>query len=361
MNGSGESPLAPGASDGGLSAPRRRRSATSGLTLMDVARAAGVSTQTVSRVIRDHPDVSAVTRAQVAETIRRIGYVPNLSARNLASNVSKLIATVVPSISTSVFADTMAAAADVLNPAGYQMILGVTDYSPEAEEQLVRKLLGRQPDGVLLVGVMHTPTATRMLAASGVPVVETWGWTDSPIGSLVGFPNDDAMADLVDALFERGYRRPAFVGSTEAGDVRARERFSGFRRAWDAAQPGEPVRFVDAAGRPLSLPSGDELLAEARERYPDTDVVVFATDILASGAILGAARRGWRVPEEVAVTGFGDFELASALLPALSTVSVEAGRIGREAAEILLAQIAAPGGPPRIVDVGYRITLREST
>ncbi|MCS5721995.1 LacI family DNA-binding transcriptional regulator [Herbiconiux sp. CPCC 203407] len=350
-----------GAPAGPASVQRRRRSATKGLTLTDVAEAAGVSTQTVSRVIRDHPDVSEYTREHVTETIRRIGYVPNLSARNLASNVSKLIATVVPSISTSVFAETMAAAADVLAPAGYQMILGVTDYSPEAEEQLVSKLLGRQPDGVLLVGVMHTPTATRMLAASGVPVVETWGWTDSPIGSLVGFPNDDAMADLLTALLARGYRNPVFVGSTEAGDVRARERFSGFRRAWDHARPGEAVRFVDAAGRPLSLPSGDELLGEVRSRYADTDVIVFATDILASGAILGAARRGWTVPDEIAITGFGDFELASALLPALSTVTIEAARIGREAAEILLDQIAAPRSAPRTVDVGYRITLREST
>ncbi|WP_368498242.1 LacI family DNA-binding transcriptional regulator [Herbiconiux sp. A18JL235] len=340
---------------------RRRRSATQGLTLSDVAQAAGVSTQTVSRVIRDHPDVSEYTRKRVAETIRRIGYVPNLSAANLASNRSNLIATVVPSISTSVFAETMAAAGDVLGPAGFQMIVGVTDYSPETEEQLVQKLLGRRPDGVLLVGVMHTPAATRMLAASGVPIVETWGWTESPIGSLVGFPNDDAMADLVDAVLARGYRRPVFVGSSEAGDVRARERFAGFRRVWEREFPGEAIRVVDAAGLPLSLAAGEQLLVLARERFPDSDAVVFATDILASGAILGAARHGWNIPDDIAVTGFGDFELATAITPALSTVSIEAARVGREAASILVEQIADPAVPPRVIDVGYRITLRAST
>lgn len=339
---------------------RRRRAATQSVTLADVAAAAGVSAQTVSRAIRDHPDVSAETKQMVEETIHRIGYVPNLAASNLASNVSKLVATIVPSISTSVFADTVSSAAQILEPAGYQMVLGVTNYSQATEENLVRKLLGRKPDGVFLIGAEHTPTARRMLEASGVPIVETWDWTDAPLGSLVGFANDDAMHALTRDVLARGYRSPVFVGSSDPGDVRARERSDGFARAWAEAASDREVQAVDSTGLPLSLATGAALFDRARERFPDADVVMFATDILACGAVLHARREGVRIPDDIAVTGFGDFELSSAITPALSTVTIAADRLGVEAAQILLDQMTT-GGDPRRIDIGYRVTLRETT
>ncbi|SEB55174.1 transcriptional regulator, LacI family [Paramicrobacterium humi] len=342
-------------------APRRRRISTKRVTLADVARAADVSAQTVSRAMRNHPDISDETRRHVQETVRRIGYVPNLMASNLASNVSRLVATIVPSISTSVFADTVSAASRVLEPAGYQMILGVTEYSSVHEEHLIEKLLGRRPDGILMVGTKHTAAASRMLRAAGVPVVETWGWTKRPVGSLVGYANDDAMHALAQEVLSAGYRNPVFIGSASDGDERARARHAGFTRAMREAFPEREPRFVDTEGRSLTLQSGDEMLTRARERHPDADVAMFATDILACGAVLGAARRGLRIPEDIAITGFGDFELATAMDPALSTVTIRSDRIGTESAEILLAQMRSETTGTQKVDLGYEVVLRGTT
>ncbi|MDF2443925.1 MAG: LacI family transcriptional regulator, gluconate utilization system Gnt-I transcriptional repressor [Subtercola sp.] len=328
-----------------------------------MARIAGVSSQTVSRVIRNHDDVSVATRQRVEEAISSSGYVPNLTAANLASNTSKLVATIVPSISTSVFSETMAAASEVLAPEGYQLILGFTNYEPLREEELVRNLLGRRPDGVFLIGVTHTENAVRMLKASGIPVVETWGSTPDPVDDLVGFSNEQAMYDLVSALTDQGYRRPTFAGSMVAGDHRAIERFDGYRRRFSELFPGEPVRFVDASDSALTFASGEHLLGRAFEAYPDTDLLLFATDILANGAILAASRQGLSVPGDLAISGFGDFELSSALTPSLSTVSIRTRHMGEVAARMLLERMASKsavaGG--RSVDIGYEITLRESS
>ncbi|MGH1565462.1 LacI family DNA-binding transcriptional regulator [Mumia sp. DW29H23] len=352
---------APGAPGATPARPRRRRrSATQTVTLTDVARLAGVSSQTVSRTLRTPTEVSDETRARVESAVRESGYVPNLTARGLASNSSKLVATIIPSISTSIFAETLDAATEVLSTSGYELVLGINGYDTVREEQLVRNLLGRRPDGVLLVGVRHTEATVAMLQASGLPVVETWEWTSSPIDALVGFSNRDAMADLTRALVERGYRRPVFVGSQREGDDRSRQRFEGFaeqhRRSFGDAEP----RFVDASALPLTLGSGARLLAEARSAHPDADLLVFATDILAAGALLAAEREGLRVPDDVAISGFGDFELAAAVTPALTTVSVPAARLGEIAASHLLERIATAEASPAQVDVGYEVVLRAS-
>lgn len=311
--------------------------------------------------MRNHPDVSDETRLHVQETVRRIGYVPNLMASNLASNVSRLVATIVPSISTSVFADTVSAASQILEPAGYQMILGVTEYSSAHEEHLIEQLLGRRPDGILLVGTKHTATSSRMLRAAGVPIVETWDWTNRPLGSLVGFANDDAMHALAHEVLNAGYQNPVFIGSASDGDERARARHAGFTRAMREAFPHREPRFVDTERLPLTLHSGDEMLTRARERHPDADVAMFATDILACGAVLGAKSRGLRIPQDIAITGFGDFELATAMQPALSTVTIRSDRIGTESAKILLSQMKSGTTEAQKVDIGYEVVLRGTT
>lgn len=165
----------------------RKRSATRSVTLSDVAAAAGVSAQTVSRVVRDPLSVSDETRARVQAALTATGYVPNLAASNLASNRSRTVAALVPQINASVFADTVHAFSTALAAHGYQIFVGTTDYRPEHEEEVLRSFLGRRPDGLLMVGTRHTPGTLTLLRAAGVPVVETWGWSRDPVDLLVGF------------------------------------------------------------------------------------------------------------------------------------------------------------------------------
>lgn len=341
-------------------ARRRRGSETKSVTMADVARIAGVSTQTVSRALRDPETVSVAMRDRVEHAVGQTGYVPNLSARGLASNSSRLVAMIVPSISTSVFAQTLDSATQVLSSQGYELVLGVNNYDLQREEHLVRNLLGRRPDGVLIVGVDHTDACQQMLRGSGLPVVETWEWTEDPVDALIGFSNRDAMADLLASMVERGYRRPVFVGSMRAGDRRSRRRYDGFREQHAELFPAATPRHVDASDLPLTLASGEILLNRAREAFPEADLLMFSTDILASGAVLAAARTGLSIPNDVGVTGFGDFELAVAITPALTTVTVPAAEQGQQAATHLLERISGTAADPVAVDLGYEVVVRQS-
>lgn len=338
----------------------RKRSATRSVTLADVAAAAGVSAQTVSRVVRDPLLVSDATRAMVEAAIATTGYVPNLAASNLASNRSRTVAVLVPQINASVFADTVHAFSTALAAHGYQIFVGTTDYRPEHEEEVLRSFLGRRPDGLLVVGTDHTPGTRALVRAAGVPVVETWGWSDDPLDLLVGFSNEAAASAMVAHLAERGRRRITFAGRHTSGDPRAAERLDGYTTAVRQLLGAAP-RTVDAGPEAVTMDTGVALLDLALERYPDSDAVMFSSDVFAAGALLACVRRGIDVPGRLALAGFGDFEFARHLVPALTTVAVPGARTGELGAELLLARMrgATVDVPHR--DVGYRVVVRESS
>jgi LacI family transcriptional regulator, gluconate utilization system Gnt-I transcriptional repressor len=343
------------------STPRRGRGASTprAVTMLDVARAAGVSAQTVSRVLSQPDLVALETRQRVEHAIAETGYVPNLAASQLASNRTRTIAAILPVISASVFSDTLRAAAARLSPAGYQLTVGYTEYRQEREEELVHGAIQGRPDGFFLVGTQHTERTVRLLRAYGAPVVETWDWTDEPLDTLVGFSNRDAMIDMVRYLVDRGHRRLTFAGILGAGDARAHRRLEGFSAAIRALLPGEPPQVVDLPGREISMDTGVELLDTALARHPDTTALVFSSDVFASAAVLAARRRSL-MPNQLAITGFGDFEMARHLNPSLTTVSIDVDAIGTRAADLLLARIQGSTVEAPAVDVGYRIVPRES-
>lgn len=338
----------------------RAKSSTKSVTMQDVGRAAGVSAQTVSRALSFPDQVSEETRHRVERAIADTGYLPNLAASSLASNRSRTIAAILPVISTSIFSDTLRAAATRLTPAGYQLIVGYTDYHPEREEDLVRGFIQRRPDGFFIVGTLHTPETLRLLRSYGAPVVETWDWIDDPMDTLVGFSNESATGDLVRHLVARGHRTLIFAGTIGSGDARALRRRDGFARAVGELLPGEPVRIVELPDRDISMDTGVALLDTTLERFPEATAVMFATDVFAVAAILAAQRRGIAVPDRLAITGFGDFEMSRHLNPALTTVSVDIDAIGTRAADLLLARLAGTTVESATVDVGYRIVARES-
>ncbi|WP_246040761.1 LacI family DNA-binding transcriptional regulator [Streptomyces cadmiisoli] len=338
----------------------RKRSATRSVTLADVAAAAGVSAQTVSRVVRDPSSVPDETRLRVEAAVAATGYVPNLAASNLASNRSRTVAVLVPQINASVFADTVHAFSTALASHGYQIFVGTTEYRPEQEEAVLRSFLGRRPDGVLMVGTSHTRGTLSLLEAGQVPVVETWGWSEEPVDLLVGFSNAAAASAMVAHLVERGRQRITFAGRHTAGDPRAGERLDGYATAVRELLGGAP-RTVDAGPEPVTMDTGVTLLDLALERYPDSDAVMFSSDVFAAGALQACVRRGIDVPGTLALAGFGDFELARHLVPALTTVAAPGARIGELAAELLLTRMrGAPVDRPHR-DVGYQVVARGSS
>lgn len=321
----------------------------------DVAARAGTSPITVSRVLREPGKVAPATRARVAAAIEALGYIPNLSASSLASRRSGIVGLLVPTIDNSIFADTVRGMADAVATAGLQMLLGDFRYSEEDERRLVRALVGRQPDALVVVGVVRDAALRAMLSRLAIPVVETWDLTDDPVDTVVGFSNDAAGAAMARHLLARGRRRLAFVGGL---DHRARARAAGFAAALaSAGAPPPMVVPIDS----IRIAEGRRAVAQVLETAPETDGTFFATDVLAVGAIIECQRRRVAVPGRLAIAGLGDLEIARELSPTLTTVAIPAYEIGKRAGEIVVARLGGAEAGPRVLDLGFSILAREST
>ena len=338
------------------------------VTMADVAARVGVSKMTVSRALNrsgsSERSTSEALRQRVLQACEEMGYVIDQTARTFSSKRSGFVATVIPSLNNSNFSETAQGITAAVEASGLQLLLGYSDYRVETEEQLVRAMLMRRPEGVILTGGSHTPQTRAMLRGAGVPVVETWDLPQEPIEHTVGFSNAQAAATMVRHLHARNYRRIAFIGGTSNRDTRGADRRRGYSEAIQAL--GLPAGRVISFGQPpISMAQGAEAMAQLVQQWPDVDAVVCVSDLSAFGALTECQRRGWRVPEQIAIAGFGDFEVAKNCHPRLTTVALDCIGIGRAAGELLLRAIdAARIGerlPPETVLIPFRIEQREST
>jgi LacI family gluconate utilization system Gnt-I transcriptional repressor len=316
--------------------------------------------QTVSRYLRFPDTVTSDTSAAIRTAIGKTHYVHNLAASHLASARSNTVAAIIPTLSASIFAETIQHLSETLHQQGYQIFLGNTDYRHDREEEVIRSLLGRRPDGLFIVGVNHSKTSAGLLKRAGIPVVEGWDMTAKPIDRLVGFSNTAAIDAMARYLVECGRRRIVFAASMRRGDNRASERRDGFVATMKELFPNELPRLVLGREMPLGMSGGIELLNRSLRQYPDADAIMFSSDVLASGALLESVRRGIDVPGKLAITGFGDFELARHLNPSLTTVAVPAAEIGLQAGRLLLEGMQGKPSLDKRVDVGFELMIRGS-
>ncbi|MER8375807.1 LacI family DNA-binding transcriptional regulator [Mesorhizobium sp. M1409] len=331
-------------------------------TMVDVALRAGVSTMTVSRALKEGGRVSKATREKIMVAVNDLGYVLDQSAGSLSSRKTGFVAAMVPSLNNSNFADTARGITDELESTGLQLLLGYTDYTVEKEEKLIEAMLRRRPEGIILTGGAHTERARRLLKNAGVPVVETWELPAKPIDQVVGFSNEEAMGLLVKTLAKKGYHKFGYIGGTTSRDTRGSQRREGFIRAIE--ELGLPTgRLVSFGVPPISIEQGGQAVVSMLERWPDTEAVLCVSDLSAFGALMECKRRGMRVPQDIAIAGFGDYEVAAFCHPGITTVNVDCYGIGRQAARRLIQIIR--GGEKQhqqeIVLTGYRVVEREST
>ena len=339
--------------------PRRARRGSGRATLVDVALAAKVSTQTVSRVINAPTQVPASTVAVVREAIDKVGYVPNLLAGGLASGRSRLVAALVPAISGPVFSQTIEALSQTLGRRGYQLMLGESGYEEPDEDTVLQNLISRRPDGIILTRIVQSEPARTRLAASGVPVVETWDLTDRPVDMLIGFSHEGVGVAVADFFADRGFRQ---VGLLTGDDPRALRRGLAFaeRLRWHGLlSPGADLPTVRFSA-PAPLGAGRRALRELLAAFPGTDAVFCSTDMVALGALIEAREMGLRVPADLAFVGFGDLAFSADTAPGLTTVRIDGAGMGVQAAEWIMRR--AEGGAVLCsrVDVGFEIVLRLS-
>ncbi|ALI55322.1 transcriptional regulator, LacI family [Celeribacter marinus] len=326
------------------------------VTMAAVGRLAGVSQVTVSRAL-SHPDkVSAQTLLRINDAIKVTGFVPNALAGALASKKSNLISALIPSLTNIVYATFITAFSEKLREHGYQILLSETGFEPEAEEALVATHLSRRPDAILLTGIHHSARARQMLLGAGIPIVEVWDITDSPVDMCVGFDHVEAGRRAAEFLFEQGNTRAATI---TAKDERAVRRQSAFANRFEYLSKGHVAE--SNTGGPASIRAGRDALSDLIENHGLTSGAVFcSSDLLAQGALIEAQARGIPVPQGISIMGFGDQDFARDVEPSLTTVAIDRTRLGHVTAEALLARINGTQRPKSVTDIGFEIVRRTS-
>lgn len=319
-------------------------------TLDDVATLAGVSSATVSRYLNSPDVVAKATAERIAKAIKEIGYIPNLLAGGLASSRSRQVSVLIPHLSDSIFNDTIESMSEELVAGGITVMLGLTGVSAERTAKLIMAALSRRVDAIISTGLL-TPEIEELLCRSKVRFIQIWELPENPIDIAIGFSHREVGRDIARFLRTRGYRLPHII---TAEGKRAAQRRDGFVAEWQTS--GGEVPTEDSVTIPSRFGHARRAFAEMRrlERMPD--VVVCGSDHLAQGIIVEAQFAGLRVPEDLAVIGFGNASLAGEMRPTITTVDIDGARIAREA----IAAIDRADSGNRIVDVGFRLIARES-
>lgn len=323
--------------------------------LEEVALLAGVSTATVSRFLNNPAMVAQATGQRVQAAIVETGYLPNLNAGALASNRSRLIAALVPDIAQSIFNDTMEAMIEQLSADGNSVVMSLTGPDNRRLEAQIDAALSRRVDAIILTGIVSDVETRKRLQSQSATVIETWGLPEDPIDVAVGFSHAAVGRDMARFLHGRGYRRPHLVVPRSG---RSQARASSFAEHW-VADGGEQPSVLEV-NVPSHFGQGRLAFRGLADLEHRPDVVVCGSDWIAQGLLVEAQAAGVRVPDQLAVTGFGNLRLAGDMRPTITSVDIDGARIASEVHRILRARAAGEALPSSLIDVGFRIIARES-
>jgi len=324
-------------------------------TLEGVARLAGVSPSTVSRILNGTAVVSDEKRAAVDRAIAELGFVPNPVARGLAGGRTLSIGVVTQAIDSPFYGVALRGIEDALGQAGYSPLFTSGHWNAEEEARCIEVLRARRVDGLIVLTGRLSDQALRQYAKA-LPVVVSGRSLKAPNLFALDFDNFEGARLATNHLLALGHRRIAFI----AGDARhpdANERQRGYRAALEAAglrfdptlvMPGQ---FHEDSGR-----TAVERLLDSRQRFT---AIFAANDQMAFGAALALYRRGLRIPEDVSLVGFDDLAGAAFTLPPLSTVHQPVYELGRLAASAMLQLLA--GEKPSAEMPAPRFIARESS
>jgi len=329
--------------------------------MTDVAAAVGVSPMTVSRAFKRDASVSEATREKILTAASEMGYVFDSTASTLRSQKTGFVAVTIPSINNANFADTVGAISQELASAGLQVLLGYTNYDWTDEETLIEQLLRRRPEAIIVTGGTHSPRTHVMLKNAGIPVVQMWDFPDHPVDRVVGFSNSDARKIMVQHLLDQGRSRLVFLGGDDTSDVRGAERRTGFVSAMQEANL-DATRLINTGTPPVSMHQGAVAMANALRNYPDIDGVICVSDLSAFGVLSECQRQGISVPDQIAIGGFGAYDISAESVPSISTVEVHSKTIGTMAAQAVLGALdTKKPATPKMQRVTPELIKRQST
>lgn len=336
------------------------------IKMSDVAKAAGVSAMTVSRALKHDGRIAPATRRRILKVVAELGYVPDRLASSFSSQRSGFVGVLVPSLNNPHFAETAAGLQEVLDPAGLQLLIGHTNYRRERAEQLIETFLERRPEAMIVTYDDHSPRARQRLSEAGIPVIEIWETPRTPIGHVVGFSNRAAARAMTEHLIAIGRRRIGYIGERDDKGTRGAQRRLGFLDALRAAGL-DAKRRVSWCAPPITMSLGREAMLALLQEWPDTDAVMCVSDPAAFGALTACALHGRSVPGDIAIAGFGDFEISRCALPAIATVAVDGHQIGVRTGRLVLEllhrksnQKTAWPSESQLIEVETSLAIRES-
>lgn len=330
--------------------------------MKDIAKDLGLSVVTISKVLRNHPDIAEETRERVLRRVKELDYQPNLMARSLVTGHSYLIGLVVPTLLHPFFAEVAMALSSVVGKHGYSLLLASSEEQPELEAREIQQLMARQLDALVIASCATDNVVFQKLARNGASYV----LIDREIAGLsahfVGVDDKAAGQIATEHLIDRGYTRIAHIRGRETTTGNKRhEGFRGalqkrgleYREAWVIS-----CSHVDTLGTEQGAAAMRKLLAAD----PRPDAVFAYNDPLAIGAMNAILEKGLRIPEDIAVVGCGNLHYDSLLRVPLTSIDQHSAAIGERTAQILLQLIESKTPPqPSSVILSPSLVVRAST
>lgn len=326
-------------------------------TVKDVAKLAGVSTATVSRVLSGAANVSGELAERVRKVVWELRYQPNQLARNLRVQETRTVGVIIPDIGSSFHTTVIAGIEEVLLDAGYSMLLGHANNDPARERQILASLRGENVAGLIFASAGKLEEDYRRLAEGGVALVAVSRVPESLEVDSVSMTDRQGAREAVQHLLKLGHRRIALLnGATEVST--GRERLAGFEEAFSAAGVDAPRDLVRQTGwkQVAAYQAMRSLLAM---RQPPTAVFCGA-NLITLGALQAIHESSLQIPKEVAVVGYDDTGWAASLRPALTTVAQPAREAGIRSARLLLEKLDQPDTPVRRVVLETKLVVRGS-
>jgi len=328
--------------------------------LKDIAERAGVSVMTVSKVMRDAPDVSAATKSRIRQLAIEMGYMPDRIAQGLRSRSTRLFGLVISAATNPIYARTLMAIEEHAHEIGYDLIMAHSLNLPEREETVIRRFLSRRVEGLFLVPVYRLePTAPiyEELQRRGTPVV-LLGHRAPFCQQFINVETDDASASYAAAkhLLELGHRRIAFFTGPPAAPS-SQLRFEGYRRALREHQIEEDDRLVFHAG--ATIEEGTKAALQMLEEAPQVTAIQAVNDLVAIGAANVLLAQRIRIPQDISLVGFGNVLTTEHFRVPLTTVRQPKLRLGTAAVDLMRKILRGDKAEP--VRLGAELAIRDST